>query len=560
MNLLLVGNIEFQQYFKKLGYKVFTSSFSEQSDFPISNLKFKLSEICKKNKIDVLLQVESLGKREIILDLPEINCLKIFYAVDIHLNYFWQKLYAQNFNILISSQKNYSEKYKRDTGNISYWLPWGINPVFVKEFIPHKSRKHLIAFIGTIDSSRVKRKNIIDIIKSKFDIFIAGNTPSNRLSTQEVIQIYRNSKIVINESINSEINFRYFEATSSGALLFTEKIDNGEETLFKEDKEFIRFNQENLIEKLDFFIKNPEISEKIALTGYNNTINHHTISKRVETLSKIILENLSIKTSKNSNKLIEETLFFIILRGIGDQSYVPICKNLLFSATSFNELFILAQFAFIKKNSIEDAINFIGKHYTNYPSNLLLANIVLSFIENNEIERALNLLKSKSIESGIVKLIENLIKEQKDYLIGFVNYSKFNVILTGFELITFMFKKYYNNSLKSRKLNYLAAKILMNNRNFSGAIWYLLNNVRYYPDDILSRKMLAKCFYEVYSLELYTLETLKIMILEREFGKFKTHTESSLNQKKEAILDIITHSHNKKLIKDITVKLEEFIN
>jgi hypothetical protein len=123
-----------------------------------------------------------------------------------------------------------------------------------------------------------------------------------------------------------------------------------------------------------------------------------------------------------------------------------------------------------------------------------------------------------------------------------------------------MFKKYYNNSLKSRKLNYLAAKILMNNRNFSGAIWYLLNNVRYYPDDILSRKMLAKCFYEVYSLELYTLETLKIMILEREFGKFKTHTESSLNQKKEAILDIITHSHNKKLIKDITVKLAEFIN
>ena len=45
-------------------------------------------------------------------------------------------------------------------------------------------------------------------------------------------RIYSESKIVLNASINGDLNMRVFEALTSGALLVTDRIENGLDTLF----------------------------------------------------------------------------------------------------------------------------------------------------------------------------------------------------------------------------------------------------------------------------------------------------------------------------------------
>lgn len=556
MNVLLVGNSELKKFLENVGYNVYTTSFENSSDFRIETYNFKLEDICKEYKIDVLLQVETLGKREIIFDLCRINCLKIYFSIDVHLNYYWQKKYSENFHIFISSQKNFFNIHKK-TGQVSYWLPWGINPSVIKDFVPFHKREHDIAFVGLIDNNRIKRKNIVDLIRERYNVFIAGDKITDRISFEKMLSVYRNSKIVINESINYEVNFRYFEATSTGAILFTEKIDNGENELFIEDKEFITFSQESLFDKLDRIISSVNEFEHIGYEGYKRTFDEHTLQNRAEKIKKIIEENLDkICYCKKSVVL---PAFFTLLRGIGDNYYTNFILEEVEKSSENNNYNNLIIFNFKKIKNKFEALDFLFLKYNLNNDELYLANIIITLIENNEEEKAIKLLNGNDIVKGLLKLTEKLIKKKRDYLVGFVNNSKVKVILTGFDILVFLFEKYNSECMRNKKANYLAAKILINNRNYQGAVSYLLNNVRNFPDDVLTRKMLLQCYYELYSFELYHLERLKILLLEKEFLKFKNDKEASFIHKKEAIMDLVTHLQNKKLIRDFYFYLEEFL-
>jgi hypothetical protein len=107
MNILLVENLQLAPFFQKLGHNVVTCSYIPSADFQVSSNNCSLIDICNSEKIDVLIQTESLSRRIIITDIDKINILKVYYAIDIHLNYFWQKEYRDYFDIFISSQKNF---------------------------------------------------------------------------------------------------------------------------------------------------------------------------------------------------------------------------------------------------------------------------------------------------------------------------------------------------------------------------------------------------------------------------------------------------------------------
>jgi len=102
INVLLIGPEDFKNYFSK-EFNVIHYNLSP--DFTVGNF-------CRENNIDVVLQIETLGPRDLIFDIAEVNCLKIFWAIDIHLNYYWHKDYFENFDIILSTQKNFSGEKK----------------------------------------------------------------------------------------------------------------------------------------------------------------------------------------------------------------------------------------------------------------------------------------------------------------------------------------------------------------------------------------------------------------------------------------------------------------
>ena len=514
INLLLIGNVQLKNYFSN-NFNVF---------FPEFNKKYYISETCKKNNIHVIFQVENLSKREIIYDINEQNCLKIFWAIDIHLNFYWQKEYFKNFDIIFTSQLNFVKKINQKI----FWIPWGIpDEDLSPTFIPFSKRKHKISFVGLIDENRVKRKKIIEILSNYFDINLKGTTLKDRLNYSEMLKIYKNSCIVINESIYKDVNFRYFEATSQGALLYTEKLNNGEEILFKDKKEVLYYSQLNLTRRLKYFIKYPERLEKIAYNGWLKTKNFHKLSDRIKIIEKIILKNL--KNCQKREKNIDYPLMFTYFRAIGEPFYkkdfLKFCKNNTlktlfvksFDKTKFKqiaEFLNLKDDILIKLNLVEDykdAIEFINKNYSKIPL----------------------------------------------YHIGYLNCMANDVFLSLYELIVYLFKNYNEKAMKDRTVNYTGGKILFENENYQGAVSHFINLLREFPENIFFRKYAAVCFFKLYELELFYQEVLKIFLLERKFNDFrKIKIDRSI--KKETIYEITTRIKDKKLIRDIIFNLSDF--
>ncbi len=532
INLLLIGNHQLKKYFSDR-FNVFL--------FNLNNLE--ISSLVNELKIDVILQVENLGQRQIILDISNQNCLKIFWAIDIHLNYYWQKYYFENFDIILTTQKNFVKIYSK---KIIFWLPWGISDEYILDnFIPFSKRKYEISFVGLIDKNRVKRSTIINEIKDNFCINIFGDNLKNRLDFTEMLNVYRNSMIVINESIYNDINFRYFEVTSQGALLYSEKINNGEDELFQDKEEVLYYSQLNLISRLKYFLKYPERIENIAYNGWKRTKIYHKLSDRVKQIEAVIFKNIDKFEIKKAN--ICYPLTFTYLRAIGNPSY----KDFIIKNCNDDIIQIIFLKNLNKKLFIEASQNYLDNE-------MILLNLIPELIENNEIEALEKMFKEKDILKIITKfIIKNLNKIPK-YHLGYLNaFSKNRIFLSIYELINYIFDKFPEKAMKNRDINYIGGRILFEYKNFYGAIGHFLNLQREFPENVLFRKYLATCYYKIFQIELFWREVLKIFILEKKFSTFKK-LKIDNKIKKEVLYELITNLKNKKFIRDIMFNLSDF--
>lgn len=155
-----------------------------------------------------------------------------------------------------------------------------------------KDRNIDIASIGSNDAGFYgKRRMAINAIKSHF-------ASKYRLSLDrkaylhDLANIYGNSKIVFNQSANTikSINMRLFEGMGCGALVFSDYVP-GMEKLFIENTHYVSFkNQNELIEKMDYYLKNTEEAQIIATAAYEHLLNNHTYEHRANELLELIQE------------------------------------------------------------------------------------------------------------------------------------------------------------------------------------------------------------------------------------------------------------------------------
>jgi spore maturation protein CgeB len=155
-----------------------------------------------------------------------------------------------------------------------------------------KDRRIDIASIGSNDPGFYgKRRMSINTIKKQF-------SGKYRLSLDakaylyDLAKIYGNSKIVFNQSANTikSINMRLFEGMGCGALVFSDYVP-GMEKLFIEDTHYVSFKDHHeLLEKMDYYLKNTEEAQVIATAAYEHLLNHHTYEHRANELLSLIQE------------------------------------------------------------------------------------------------------------------------------------------------------------------------------------------------------------------------------------------------------------------------------
>ena len=82
---------------------------------------------------------------------------------------------------------------------------------------------------------------------------------------------------------------RVFEALCSGSLLVTDSAPgSGLEEFFQDNEHLVIFNEENLIERIRFYLEHPEERLKIAQKGRKEVLARHTYDHR----AKFLLDTL----------------------------------------------------------------------------------------------------------------------------------------------------------------------------------------------------------------------------------------------------------------------------
>jgi hypothetical protein len=177
---------------------------------------------------DLLIQQETLGPRTLIADLPALGCPKVFWSIDTHLNSFWHQYYARFFDLLCTTQKHWLPLLTQLGVSRSLWLPWhGAE----RRRASWAQRREGMAFAGRLTPERPVRGWFVGWLKELGEVHVRQD-----LGFADMLDFYDQSRLVPNESIFGEVNFRLFEAASCGCAVLNPAIP-GLEDLFEPGEE-----------------------------------------------------------------------------------------------------------------------------------------------------------------------------------------------------------------------------------------------------------------------------------------------------------------------------------
>ena len=96
-----------------------------------------------------------------------------------------------------------------------------------------------------------------------------------------MVRIFNEAKIVLNLGIgNTGYQLRVFEALGCRSFLLTNEIDM-KNRLFKDKEHLVYFNERNIEDIIDYYLKQDDERESIAENGYREVCAKHTFKHRV---------------------------------------------------------------------------------------------------------------------------------------------------------------------------------------------------------------------------------------------------------------------------------------
>lgn len=211
------------------------------------------------------------------------------------------------YDLLLSSLPHYVEKFQ-GIGIKSFYLPYAFESTILGR-INKQKRNYNCVYIGSL-SRDVDKVTFLEKVAQKANVDFWGyaQPPLDKSSPImqrykgqawgiDMFKIFAQSKIVINrhtEKIGKHYeskyanNMRLYEATGMGAMLITDFKENLGE-LFKIGKEVETYNSlEELVEKINYYLKHDEEREKIARAGQERTLKDHTYEQRAKKLLEVI--------------------------------------------------------------------------------------------------------------------------------------------------------------------------------------------------------------------------------------------------------------------------------
>ena len=226
---------------------------------------------------DVVIQQETLGPRVLLKGLEKVSGLKVFWSIDTHLNAFWQVEYVRLFDLVCSTQRNWSGSLQKLTNVPAFWLPWFGRRLSWKGW---SQRPRAVCFVGRVTEHRPSRRRFVDFLRREFQMELVQD-----VSFQQMLEVYQETRLAPNESIFGEINFRLFEAASCGCLVLNPSGIPGLEETFLPDREIGVFGHAlELKSRINHYSRNQRLAEQMAKAAWARVQEEHLAMHRAEKL------------------------------------------------------------------------------------------------------------------------------------------------------------------------------------------------------------------------------------------------------------------------------------
>ncbi len=232
---------------------------------------------------DLYLWVDS-GISEIPGDSAALGIPRIAYFIDTHFALDLRIELAKHFDFTFLAQRTHIPAFvNAGIPNVA-WLPLACSPELHK--VDPVERTVDVAFVGAVpDDPNDRRRKLLDAVEARFPVAVVG-----RYWPEEMARIYANSKIVINMSVDRDINMRVFEALASGAMLITDEAD-GLEELFDDGTHLVIYRNDNdLIGLIERYLAGNAARERIAREGRTLVYAKHTYQHRMRQMVLMVLE------------------------------------------------------------------------------------------------------------------------------------------------------------------------------------------------------------------------------------------------------------------------------
>jgi hypothetical protein len=210
-----------------------------------------------------------------ITGLEDLRIPVVAYLIDTHLHYPWHRYFSAMFDHVFVAQYDCSRSIA-EYNPACEWMPLFSRLGDIRQGL---QKEYDITFVGTVDpkknSDRVKFLN-------SFSEKLALNIFSG-----EYVERFNKSKIILNQSVANDINFRVFEAMASGSLLLTDDVGNGLGHLFEDGRHLVTYEKgdvDDAAKKARYYLDNTVEREKIAEEGHRLIVNRHTLEFRIQQL------------------------------------------------------------------------------------------------------------------------------------------------------------------------------------------------------------------------------------------------------------------------------------
>lgn len=267
-NRIFRESLNFQRAFSKIGIE----SVVWGLNYPNYNISFDdISKDC-----DVCLLIENYDN-EWLPNISKFKGLKIFWSIDSHmiLQHHLMTCVTNKIDIVLNSieshQKYFSGRFK------TYYLP-NAYPDDLIDFKPEIDKKYDVGFCGNI----INRGDWIDTVPNIHkDIFVIGDDMINAINSY---------KIHFNRNIADDINYRTFETLGCKTFLLTNKTENLDKLFNIGEHLDVYTSKQDLLNKVNYYLSNDDIRNRIAENGYNHVKKNHTYVNRAQRIVDIINE------------------------------------------------------------------------------------------------------------------------------------------------------------------------------------------------------------------------------------------------------------------------------